>query len=245
MVNNIYAALLEGLFPNYCCLCKLRSYGEFPLCVHCRGELRPNRDFCARCALPLAPLDPPSIGDIPRICGQCLQHPPEFSSVVAPWQYTEHFAHLIHLWKFQHQRRLTPLLVDLWQQQASNLTAVDLIVPVPLHWQRLWKRGYNQSALLCRELQRTNSVAGKAALTPHLCKRHRATAAQSGIHAQHRASNLLGAFTALQRCDNLKVAVVDDVLTTGATANAIAGALRDAGAARVDIWCLARTPAPE
>lgn len=244
MVNSLKTAIVDGLFPNYCCLCELRSNSRFPLCADCRQDLLPNNSQCTRCALPVPALTAQAPYEIERLCGRCLQKPPEFHQVIAPWQYTEHLAHLIHLWKFKRQRRLTPLLVDLWMQHAPILPAVDVILPVPLHWRRLLQRGYNQSELLCRELQLRAPAARAASLEPQLCKRHRATVAQSGIHAQDRVANLLGAFTALQRCDNLRVAVVDDVLTTGATADAIAGVLRDAGAAHVEIWCLARTPAP-
>jgi predicted amidophosphoribosyltransferase len=78
-----------------------------------------------------------------------------------------------------------------------------------------------------------------------LLRRRHATKAQAGMDAQQRSSNLSGAFTVSGGCDNLRVALIDDVLTTGATAGAAAGALKQAGAARVEIWCLARTPPPE
>lgn len=139
---------------------------------------------------------------------------------------------------------LTPLLASLWLQQAGDITPVDVLIPVPLHWRRQWQRGFNQAELLARQLCSSDDRVSDAILDHRSVRRHRATMAQSGTDARHRASNLRGAFTVFRRYDNLRVAIVDDVLTTGATAASLAVALRDAGARRVEAWCLARTPAP-
>ncbi|RLA51497.1 MAG: ComF family protein, partial [Gammaproteobacteria bacterium] len=123
------------------------------------------------------------------------------------------------------------------------LSPVDLLLPVPLHWRRLWQRGFNQSDLLCRQLRCAHPALTGAVLENRLVRRHRATAAQSGSNASQRARNLRGAFTARRPCDNLRIAIVDDVLTTGATASAVASVLQAAGASHIEVWCLARTPA--
>jgi len=239
MVNRIGAELLDGLFPRYCCLCGLRSHRELSLCTVCEGELQPNRNCCSRCALPLA-------GETggPRLCGACLARPPAFERVAAPWIYNEHMAHIIHRWKYGREVRLTVLLAQLWLREIPDAGAVDLLVPVPLHWRRLWHRGYNQSELLCRQLQATSAELKILGRDSRLVRRSRPTAAQSGMGAADRSRNLRGAFTMRGRCASLRVAVVDDVLTTGATAQAMALALRGAGAAAVEVWCLARTPSP-
>jgi ComF family protein len=154
-------------------------------------------------------------------------------------------AFLLHRWKFNGERRISSLLAYLWlSQQSSNTAPPDLIVPVPLHWSKLWRRGFNQSQLLGMELQRQCAALNGIKLDARLIQRHRATPAQSTLSAAQRQSNLLGAFTARRRCDNLRVAIVDDVLTTGSTANAMATTLRDAGASHIEIWCMARTPEP-
>ncbi len=118
-------------------------------------------------------------------------------------------------------------------------------MPVPLHWRRQWQRGFNQAELLARELWARNGSIRRAQVDASLLQRNRPTAPQSGMDAVERAGNLRGAFTARGACDNLRVALVDDVLTTGATATAAAWALREAGATSVELWCLARTPAPD
>ena len=245
MVDNFSSILLEGLFPNHCMLCGLRSHRRLPLCQACEGELQVNKHCCQCCAIPLAPgIDPQGQTSGQYLCGNCLCDPPPYDRVVAPWLYCEQLAFLIQRWKYQGDRRLTPMLASLWLSQAGPIATVDAIVPVPLHWRRLWRRGFNQSELLARQLHSLNFLISRAELHHRSVRRRRATTAQSTIGAGQRAANLRGAFTVLQPYANLRVAIVDDVLTTGATAAALAGVLRRAGASRVEVWCLARTPAP-
>jgi ComF family protein len=241
MVNSLLKAALAGLFPDYCALCGLRSCRALPLCQACEQDLQPNSSCCYRCAIPLPTPRPPATG---TLCGKCLQAPPPFDRVIAPWLYCELMAHLILRWKFHAERRLSPLLATLWLRNLEETPAVDILVPVPLHWRRLWGRGFNQSELLCRQLHSISPVVGMAQLDHLSVRRNRATQAQSGIKAKQRSANLKGAFTAIKRYDNLRVAIVDDVFTTGATAAELAAILRSAGADHVEVWCLARTPGP-
>ncbi|MFV8818991.1 ComF family protein [Haliea sp. E17] len=231
-VDSLWPQLLNGLFPPRCCLCQWASGNDLPLCRDCRSELAANTLACQRCALPLPR---------PGICGRCQREPPAFDRVIAPWLYSDCFAHLIHLWKFSGRDDLTPLLAQLWLDGAREPGDIDLVVPVPLHWRRLWQRGYNQSQLLADRLV---CKLPATRVHPRLLVRRRATAPQSGMDARARAHNLRGAFTVRLPCDNLRIAVVDDVLTTGATAREAARTLKSAGARHVELWCLARTPAP-
>ncbi|MBE9537457.1 MAG: ComF family protein [Proteobacteria bacterium] len=248
-LNHLFAATLEGLFPNYCYLCGLRSHREQPLCHGCQDDLSANETCCSRCALPLSQAEPQlAQGNTPlqRLCGQCLASPPAFDRALAPCLYEEQMAFLLHRWKFHAERRLSTLFAYLWLSQVSKQLAIpDIIVPVPLHWTKTWQRGFNQSELFAVELRRQCRELRKVKLDTRLVQRHRATSAQSGLAAGERQANMRGAFTARRRCDNLRVAIVDDVLTTGATAAAIATTLRDAGASHIEIWCLARTPEPQ
>jgi len=234
MVNNKASLLLEGLFPNHCCLCGWRCAGNLPLCEPCRNEMPLNESACDRCALPLA-------SPAARLCGACLRRPPAFDRVIAPWLYGEYLAHILQRWKFHRDTRLTRLLADMWQQQVSEVAPVDAAVPVPMHWWRQWRRGYNQAELLALALRRHRP---QLTIASRLLCRHRHTRAQSGMTARARSRNLRGAFTAGNACANLRLAVIDDVLTTGATAQEVAQTLKDAGATYVEIWCLARTPPP-
>jgi ComF family protein len=241
LVNSLGTALLDGLFPHYCVLCGLRSHRQVPLCLACQSEMPVNRHCCARCAIPLADT---SVPGATRLCGGCQHTPPPFARVIAPWLYAEYFAHLIQQWKFHRQWRLTSLLAELWMLHAQGRSPVDVLVPVPLHWRRRWQRGYNQSALLCAQLQSTCPQLRSCTVAHRLVRRRRATATQTGMGARERHSNLKDAFTVRGRCDDLRIAIVDDVLTTGATAAALAAALTAAGASYIEVWCLARTPSP-
>lgn len=241
MVNSAYLTLMQGLFPQQCLLCGLPSHNPLPLCAGCKGDLQANKRCCSRCALPL-PGSPAQPGA--PLCGHCLQQPPPFDRVIAPWLYDEMLAYLIQRWKFHREQRLTALLAQLWLCHDQPLGRIDILVPVPLHWRRQWWRGFNQSQLLCRALRAACPELATLPIQARAISRRHATAAQSGINARQRTRNLQGAFTVRKPCDNLRVAVVDDVLTTGATAAAVARELRTAGASHIEIWCLARTPAP-
>ena len=240
MVNRFLKQMLGTLFPQYCALCGLTSGRDLPLCSACQEDLQPNLVRCARCALPLPEQ---SSASPERECGQCLTRPPDFDRALAPWVYDELLAHLIHRWKFGGEHHLSALLASLWLEANPAPAAVDVLVPIPLHWRRRWQRGYNQAALLSNELKRRCPALGDKVIADDLLRRHRATAPQSGMSARERRQNLRGAFTVNYPCDNLRLAVVDDVLTTGATVTAAATALRSAGAEHIEIWCLARTPA--
>jgi ComF family protein len=234
--------LLDGLFPHHCALCGLRSHRQVPLCLDCESEMPINQHCCERCAIPL----PATVAGsaTARFCGRCLHTPPPFDRVIAPWKYEEYLAHLIHQWKFHRERRMTALLATLWQQRAELHSPVDLLVPVPLHWRKRWQRGFNQSELLCRQLHATCPALKSCRIAHRLVRRQRSTAAQAGMDARQRATNLKGAFKVYGSCDKLRIAIVDDVLTTGATAAAVAEALTTAGASYIEVWCLARTPSP-
>ena len=236
--------LLEALFPSYCCFCSRFCEGPLPLCPDCRAALPANREACSRCALPLPPVSRDPGTDGGRHCGTCLQHPPPFDRVIAPWIYDAHFAHLIGRWKFNRQQVLTSLLAQLWVDEVAGLEPVDLLVPVPLHWRRLWQRGFNQATLLAAGIRERVPLPRGCPIATRGVRRRHATPPQSGSTADQRKRNLRAAFTVDRPCDNLRVAIVDDVVTTAATASALATALRAAGAARVEVWCLARTPAP-
>ena len=222
----------------HCALCGLPCHRELGLCTGCEADLERNRRCCRRGALPL----PPGAGE--ALCGDCQRWAPPSDRVVAPWLYDEHLAHLIGRWKYAREQELTPLLARLWRRHANPDSDIDAIVPVPLHWRRRWQRGFSQSALLAAELRRQWTPLRRIPLANGLARRNRHTAPQSASGALQRGRNLRGAFTVTRPCDRLRVAIVDDVLTTGATASALAQALQGAGAAGVEVWCLARTPSP-
>ncbi|WP_397451027.1 ComF family protein [Pseudomonas sp. NA-150] len=222
-----------------CLLCDEMTDAAVPICTDCEADLPWLRDQCERCALPL-----PMSG---LTCGQCLRQSPTFNDVVVPWRYDFPIDTLVT--RFKHQgkwpmgRLLAELLGQLLQNRfADGLQRPDCLLPVPLARKRLRQRGYNQSEMLGRWLTAQLGIP----MDDHLLLRVLETLAQQGLDAKARQRNLRKAFALAEGAQvaGRHFALIDDVLTTGATANALAGILKKAGARRVDIYCLARTPKP-
>lgn len=222
-----------------CLLCNEAAEQPYPLCVACETELPWLQDSCQVCALPL-----PMQG---LTCAQCSRRTPAFYRVEAPWHYGFPLDALISRFKYNSQWPLGHLLAQLlgrWlvHRYSEGLPRPALLLPVPLSPQRLRQRGYNQAAMLAHWLTEATGIA----CNDHSLKRLLDTPAQQGLTARARKRNLLQAF-AVQGSETLEgrhLALVDDVLTTGATAQALASLLLKAGARRVDVYCLARTAKP-
>ncbi|MCE5307024.1 MAG: ComF family protein [Acidobacteriales bacterium] len=144
---------------------------------------------------------------------------------------------LIHLFKYGRVRPLAPVLGGFLGAALPREERFDVLVPMPLHWVRRWRRGFNQSYLLARELSRRTGIPVVGAL-----RRKRSTASQASLSRAERRRNVRGAFEPRRDADvgGLRVLLVDDVLTTGATANACAAVLKRAGASCVTVLTLAR-----
>jgi ComF family protein len=172
-------------------------------------------------------------------CGACQKQPPAFARTVALYRYAPPVDHFIRALKFHQQLGLARLLGErLARRLVRETSPPDLIIPVPLHGARLRERGYNQALEIARPVARALNIP----LDFHSLLRVRATAPQTGMTIEARRKNLRGAFalrgnTAVQ---NLRVALVDDVMTTGSTVQAAAQCLRAAGAREVEIWIIAR-----
>jgi ComF family protein len=186
---------------------------------------------CSRCAVALADTETAA-----SICGECQQRPPSFAAVEAPFRYAAPLDRLILGAKFHARLDWAALL---GRRLATHLRAhavdIDAVVPVPLHRLRLRERGYNQSLELARPLAKRLGLA----LTLGV-ERVRATPPQTALSRAERRKNVRQAFTATRDFAGARVAVIDDVMTSGATAEAMARCLLKAGAARVEIWVAAR-----
>jgi ComF family protein len=225
------ASLVHRLFPATCYLCL--DPGQKPaldLCADCEADFPRNEPACPKCALPVLEASGP--------CRRCARRRRAFDAAYSPYRYEFPLPELIHRMKYRGQLPITRILGCVLGKRlaARGSLQVDAIVPVPLHATRERKRGYNQA----REI--ANFVARELGLPVHdrLARRIRATAEQTGLAAGARRRNLRGAFTIdagdLPSC----VAIVDDVLTTGATAESLAIALRRAGCRRIEVWTVAR-----
>jgi ComF family protein len=236
MVYKWLNRLQYALFPLRCQLCGAPGDRGQDLCGGCRAELPWASTGCARCA---APLPAAAMG---RHCARCQQSPPHFDRVLAPFRYAPPLDHLILRLKFQRDLAQARLLGELLaghlrDRQAEGADAwPDILLPVPLHRRRLAERGFNQSLELGRTLQRLLPLR----LDYRLARRVKHTDTQSLLPARQRVRNLRDAFVLDDRPLPAHVALLDDVMTTGATVNELARLLKRAGVARVDVWVLAR-----
>ncbi|MEX5587752.1 phosphoribosyltransferase family protein [Pseudomonas urmiensis] len=222
-----------------CLLCDEPAHQAYPLCTSCEHELPWLEEQCLRCALPLAMAD--------LTCAQCSRHAPAFTQVVAPWHFGFPIDTLISRFKHRSQWPLGRLMAQLLGHElqhrfAEGLAKPDQLLPVPLAARRLRQRGFNQAGMLARWLSRQLGIPCDEGLV----QRTRDTPAQQLLSARVRRRNLRQAFCLAAKADveGQHLALIDDVLTTGATAQALAQLLRQAGARQVDIYCLARTPKP-
>ncbi|MDX1724019.1 MAG: ComF family protein [Pseudomonas sp.] len=222
-----------------CLLCDEPADSAHSLCDSCESELPWLGARCQVCALPL-----PHAG---LTCGGCLRRPPRFDRVEAPWRYAFPIDSLITRFKHQAKWPLGRLLGELLSQHLQHafdegLAKPDLLLPVPLAERRQRQRGFNQAALLAQWLSEQLQLP----VQQHWLQRLIDTPAQQQLDAATRKRNLRRAFALApgSQVGDLHLVLVDDVLTTGATAESLARLLKQAGAARVDIYCLARTPKP-
>lgn len=213
-------------FGGSCFVCRGGARGI--LCGACETELpQLPAELCPRCALA-------SPGG--AVCGRCLSQPPHYDATVAALAYAFPADVLVHALKFRGELALAPLLGELVLQKIQN-QSVDCVVPVPLSPQRLRGRGYNQAVEIARHVKPKQ-------LDISLCVRSRDTPPQTDLSIDERRRNVRGAFRCTRDLAGARVALVDDVMTTGATLDELAATLKRAGAARVVNWVVARTPPP-
>ncbi|MBX9913604.1 MAG: ComF family protein [Pseudomonadaceae bacterium] len=224
---------------QHCMLCDDPCDNLLALCSDCEAELPWLAEHCLNCALPL-----PCAG---LTCGACLKRPPSFTRVEAAWRYSFPLDALINRFKHQARWPLGRLLAELLSHHlqhafSEGLAKPDLLLAVPLSRQRLRQRGFNQAQMLANWLSHSLQLPQASEL---LVRRHDGPAQQL-LSAAERKRNLRKAFTLTDPAavQGRHIALIDDVLTTGATAEAIARLLGKAGASRVDVYCLARTPKP-
>ena len=235
MVNKFTQFLLNSLYPPLCYMCLSDSEDSLHLCEACRNDLPNNGICCPLCAQP-QDLETSSV------CGACLQQPPIYSSCIAPLRYQAPVSEFIHAFKYHSDLAAGRLLAELLATKLNQHDAMfwpDVIIPVPMHWTRLWRKGFNHSIRLALFLNK--SLHKKIPVMTNLCRKINRSVPQSQLDAKTRQGNLSGAFLA-DSCKGLKNALLDDVITTGSTINACSKALIDAGAADIQIWAIARTP---
>ena len=239
-------ALLDALLPPRCLACEAEVAAHGMLCAACFTALAPvTAPFCARCGVPFTHEGEGEPGEGGLLCGRCRNRAPAYRAARAAFRYGEGAKRLILPFKHGDRTDLArPLARQMARAGAPLLARTELIIPVPVHWRRLVARRYDQAALLARALGRVAGIP----VVPDMLRRVRATEALGDKGAAERAATVEGAFAVsrarAQRLVGRQVLLVDDVMTSGATAEACAVALLAGGAAAVDVLAAARVPDP-
>ena len=234
--------------PGHCLLCSSSTH-EHSICQHCTEALSLIRQPCQRCALPL-------MGAEIKLCGACQKTPPHFNRCIAPFSYASPIKQLVtglkHHQRLAYGRLLGELLGEAIAAAYSTQPLPQIIIPVPLHLERLRERGFNQSLEIAKYLRRKLPCKDRMPINQQLVQRFIATPNQQGLTAIERKRNLRGAFQLseslqknAQNPDNAitgkHIALLDDVVTTASTVDEISRVLLEAGAKEVHIWAVART----
>ncbi len=238
---TILSALRDLASEQDCYLCG--STTPRPVCAQCVIALPTlPAGLCPGCALP---------GAAGLTCGRCLSNPPHYDATIAAFAYADPLDQALQAFKYHHALGLSRFLAALLDgaidtadaattaasRAAGRPRPVDLIVPMPLSRDRLAERGFNQAL----ELARPIATRRRIRLDAGVATRTRNTPPQAALPWKERARNIKGVFACNAALDGLHLAVVDDVMTTGATLDELARVLKAAGAVRVTNWVVART----
>lgn len=227
---SIYRTTIQALarlLPQDCTVCGQAS-GERLVCAACEADLpHLSAPLCPVCALPTAD---------GAVCGACQGSPPHFDATAAAFRYAFPVEHIVQGLKYRHRLPLAGWLAEAIVRRIGTPTA-DCILPLPLSAQRLRSRGFNQAQEIARPLARRLGLP----LVSDACFRMRDAPPQASLPWQERQANIRHAFECRADLGGKTVAVVDDVMTTGATLNEFARVLKRHGALRVENWVAART----
>lgn len=228
---TVYNWAFSILFPPRCALCNAPGHDDLDLCRGCRADLPWLHHCCAGCALPLA-------ADAHETCPRCLRRPPPYAGAVSALRYEAPVDWLITRLKFHRQLSHARVLGALLAQCLGDAQAPrpDRILPVPLHPARRAQRGFNQAAEIARVIGRRLDIRCET----RLAWRTRDTPHQLALPARERRANVRGAFAAAAAAKGARIAIVDDVVTTGQTVAELTRALHRAGAQSVHVWSVAR-----
>ena len=237
LLAETFAPVVDLVYPPRCPVCGEGLAAQTGLCTPCWSELViPGEPACTACQRPFGDGD----ADAGMTCAVCLQDPPRHDGIAAGTLYNDTARKLVLQFKHGRKIALAPMLARLIAARLPDLEGEWLAVPVPLHRFRLWKRGFNQSALIAHELAKRDGIG----LCVDGLVRTKPTPSLGGLGRTQRRKALSGAIAINpRRRESLKgaqVLLVDDVMTSGATTSACVSALKRGGAAKVMIVCFSR-----
>ncbi|HEX2803780.1 MAG TPA: ComF family protein [Sphingomicrobium sp.] len=233
--SRLFRIVLDFALPPRCGGCGTIVEEVDSFCAGCWGKLEFLQGGCSRCGLPLKGTDI-------DLCGVCLAKPPRLDRIRAAVAYDDISRTIALRLKYGRKVGLARTMSRYMQPLVGELPPEAILVPVPLHRGRLWSRGFNQSAIVARELSRQTGLP----VAVDALRRVRPTPSLKGLSKLQRRRTVAGAFQAGKGVElkDRTIVLIDDVLTTGSTANACARALKRAGAARVDLVSWARVIGP-
>lgn len=223
--------LLNPLLKHYCMLCASYDAGSLGLCASCLQDLPwYSAAQCPQCGL----------NSDGRTCGSCLTASPGFDATSALFTYDFPLDRLLQQYKYREGLQLANTFASLLYQKLSTLprtSQTDVIIPMPMHEKRLQERGFNQALEIARIVAKESNVP----LDCKTCQRVKFTPPQASLPLKERTKNIRGAFKCQHDLRGLNIAIIDDVMTTGASLDELAKTLKQAGAAHVACWVIART----
>ncbi|HPX88257.1 MAG TPA: ComF family protein [Methylophilaceae bacterium] len=226
IINNC-TKINHWLFSSQCLLCAANASTGKQLCQACFEALPwHTAQHCLQCGL---------LSNHP-ICGHCLKEPPDFDATHAALRYEFPLDALMQQYKYGSALQTAHLFAQLISTHHT-MQHVDVIIPMPLHPQRLKERGFNQSLEIAKLLAKQFHVP----LDFTSCTRTKYTPPQASLPLKERTKNIKGVFACSVNLAGKRIAIVDDVMTTGASLNELAKTLKKAGAAHVECWIVART----
>ena len=223
--------LFKLIFKQYCTLCASYKGGAVGLCDSCLQNLPWHHSSqCPQCSL---------LSD-GRTCGHCLTAPPSFDATHSLFTYDFPLDRLLQQYKYRETLQLSrTFAAKLYEKltATASLNKINTIMPMPMHGKRLQERGFNQALEIARILSKLTHLP----LDYKACERIKLTPPQASLPLKERSKNIRGVFECHANLEGLNIAIVDDVMTTGSSLDELAKTLKQAGAAHVECWVIART----
>lgn len=220
-------SIAQLLFKQNCLLCSASTHGEISICNDCLQDISYAPGLCCpQCGLT-------SQGEV---CGKCLNKPPHYDNTYALFTYAYPIDALIQHYKYNNALYLSKTLGRLLTEKIAA-DDIDLLIPMPLHPARIKERGFNQSLEVAKVVAKQRNIT----LDVTSCTRVRNTCPQASLPLKERTKNIKGAFQCAKNLTGKNIAIIDDVMTTGASLNELAKTLKKSGASGISNWVLART----